>query len=101
MGTTAGRLGRACGWVLDVGLGPLAHRDDPRWFVRNRKGERRGEKKKSPQTLAFLALLEQASVGCFQGCLSLGPPAGGWVVFIPGWRLHIPLLRLWRRFVRQ
>lgn len=37
----------------------------------------------------------RSSVGCFQRRLSQGPPAAGWSVFIPGWRPHVPLLRLW------
>lgn len=38
----------------------------------------------------------QVSVGCLQGGLTEGPPAGSWVALVPGRRLDIPLWRLWR-----
>lgn len=47
-----------------------------------------------PWALVFLDMhWNTVSVGCFQGDLSERSPTRGWVVFISGWRLHIPLLR--------
>lgn len=70
------------------------------YVVQQEEGEEEG--KRSVEPLApWTPLQHTASVGCFQGGLSQRPPARGWVIFIPRWRLHIPLLRLWRRFIRQ